>query len=180
MDQADCRQKLGWTPGKFHVLFPSNTGDPVKRPWLALAAVQRLAAMGVSAELHMLSGVPYQDVPLWINASDVLLLTSLHEGSPTVVKEALACKVPVVSVDAGDVRDRIEGLEGCHIADPEPQDLAVKLFRVWERNRRLDSTDAVQALSTRHIAEQLNDFYCDLLQAGRSAYCPDMAGMEAT
>jgi len=57
------------------------------------------------------------------------LLTSLHEGSPTVVKEALACGLPVVSVDVGDVAERIEGIEGCHLAVATPEDLAAKLCR---------------------------------------------------
>ena len=58
---------------------------------------------GVPAVLRVMQGVAYADVPTWINASDVLLLTSLLEGSPTIVKEALACNVPIVSTPAGDV-----------------------------------------------------------------------------
>jgi hypothetical protein len=49
-------------------------------------------------------------VPQWLNASDVLLMTSLHEGSPTIVKEALACGLPTVSVDVGDVGEQIKGV----------------------------------------------------------------------
>jgi teichuronic acid biosynthesis glycosyltransferase TuaC len=165
MDQDTCRQRLGWTPGAFHVLFPANVGDPVKRPWLAQAAVHALKEHGVNAELHMLSGIPYADVPLWINASDVLILTSLHEGSPTVVKEALACNVPVVSVDVGDVRERISGVEGCHLAAAEPRDLAQKLLAVWNRKARINAGPALSALSIRNIAERLKIFYCELLDA---------------
>ena len=65
--------------------------------------MEALARRGVRAEIHYLRGQPNSDVPIWINASDVLLMTSLHEGSPTIVKEALACNLPVVSVDVGDV-----------------------------------------------------------------------------
>jgi len=52
-------------------------------------------------------------MPGYLNAADVLLLTSKHEGSPTIVKEALACNCPVVSVDVGDVRERIAAINGC-------------------------------------------------------------------
>jgi glycosyltransferase involved in cell wall biosynthesis len=165
MDSAACRQKLGWPEEDFHVLFPANTGDPVKRPWLAEAAVQALVRHGVPARLHKLSGVAYSEVPLWINASNVLLLTSLHEGSPMVVKEALACEVPVVSVDVGDVAERIAGIEGCHMAGAEPEEIALKLLAVWKRKSRINSTKFVENISISAIAQQLKGFYGVLLQA---------------
>ncbi len=178
MDPEACRQRLGWAAGRFHVLFPANGGDPVKRPWLAQGAVRALKDQGVPAELHMLSGVPYRDVPLWMNASDVLILTSLQEGSPTVVKEALACGVPVVSVDVGDVAERIFGTDGCHLAGPEPGDLALKLLEVWRRRGRVDSASAIQALSLGHIAERLRSFYGELLRAPVACSSLGLAGRE--
>src|SRR5438876_1090772 len=75
--------------------------------------------LGVRAEMHYLRGVVHKEVPFWLNASDSLLLTSLHEGSPTIVKEALACNVSVVSVNVGDVSERIKGIAGCHLALPD-------------------------------------------------------------
>src|SRR5688572_30602741 len=102
MDSAACKKRLGWSHASFHVLFASSGGDAVKRPWLAKAAVMQLNGADSPAELHCMTGIPATEVPVWINASDALLLTSAHEGSPTIVKEALACGVPVVSVDAGD------------------------------------------------------------------------------
>jgi teichuronic acid biosynthesis glycosyltransferase TuaC len=180
MNQEACRQKLGWAAGKFHVLFPANTGDPVKRPWLAQSAIQALHAQhGINAELHMLSGVPYAEVPLWINASDVLILTSLHEGSPMVVKEALACAVPVVSVDVGDVAERISNIEGCHLVGTEPENIALGLLEVWRRNRRIDSTNFIQTLSIRVIAERLKGFYGELLQPPVARHAPHFAETEA-
>ncbi len=175
VDQNLCRQKLGWTPDTFHVLFPANGGDPVKRPWLARAAVQALQAQGVKVELHLLAGVPYAEVPLWINASDVLILTSLHEGSPTVVKEAMACNVPVVSVEVGDVAERIAGIEGSHLAEAEPQDLARKLLAVHHRNARVNAGPAVSALSITHVAKQLKVFYREVLDAEVPAVVPQRA-----
>jgi len=54
-------------------------------------------------------------IPEIINCADVLALTSFFEGSPTVVKEALCCNVPVISTDVGDVRDIIELVDGGEI-----------------------------------------------------------------
>src|ERR1043165_5958158 len=163
LDHRRCQERLGWAPGSMHVLFATSSGDPVKRPWLARAAVDRVTAEGISAELHLLSGVANTDVPVWLNASDALLLTSQHEGSPTIVKEALACGLPVISVEVGDVAERIQGIEGCFLAEPEPADLALKLRRVHQRRQRLNSRERLEELSCRSVAKRLEQFYRELV-----------------
>jgi teichuronic acid biosynthesis glycosyltransferase TuaC len=168
LDQQTCRDRLGWGAHRFHVLFPSNYGDPVKRPGLAQAAVETLKRLGIQAEMHHLRNVPNNDVPVWLNASDVLLLTSLHEGSPTIVKEALACNVPVVSVDVGDVRERILGIEGCYLALPEPAELAAKLQLVRAGLHRIEGRIKMQELSLERIASRLKDFYSEVLLSFRT------------
>jgi len=94
-DPAACRKQLGWDPESYHILF-ATSGAPVKRPELAKQSVQRLSQRGIRAEFHEMRGIPYAQVPTWINASHALVLTSQHEGSPTIVKECLACNVPIV------------------------------------------------------------------------------------
>jgi glycosyltransferase involved in cell wall biosynthesis len=163
MDKAACRRELGWCEERFHVLFNAGGGDPVKRPDLARAAVARAVELGIPAELHEMSGVSNDDVPAWINASDVLVLTSLHEGSPTIVKESLACNVPVVSVEVGDVRERIAGLTGCHLALAEPGDLAAKLRLVHGRRDGIDTRSSMSCLSFENTAARVAAFYHDVL-----------------
>jgi glycosyltransferase involved in cell wall biosynthesis len=163
MCRVECRARLGWEDGGFHVLFPANSGNAVKRPWLAQAAVDVLRAAGTQAELHHLSGVPHEMVPLWLNASDALLLTSQHEGSANVIKEALACDIPVVSVDVGDARERLRNVDGCHIAAPDATDLACKLMLVHDGARRVEGRAAVANLSLEAVARRLKEFYEVLL-----------------
>jgi teichuronic acid biosynthesis glycosyltransferase TuaC len=158
-DANSCRRRLGWHSDSFHVLFASSNGDPVKRPWLAKGAVEEAVRRGIPAELHYLSGVPNSEVPAWLNASDALLLTSLQEGSPTVVKEALACALPIVSVAVGDVAERIEGIEGCYLAAANEADLAHKLTLVYQRRKRLDCRARLEELGVSAIARQLKAFY---------------------
>jgi teichuronic acid biosynthesis glycosyltransferase TuaC len=93
----------------------------------------------------------------------VVLLTSLHEGSPTIIKEALACNVPVVSVDVGDVCERIQGIAGCYLAVPEPRDLADKLLLVHTGSRRVKSRSHIQALSLERTALRLKEFYGEVV-----------------
>jgi len=159
LDPLACKRQLGWEASRFHVLFASSNGDPVKRPWLANAAVAQLNGPGPSVQFHYLRGVPNADVPVWLSASDVLLLTSVHEGSPTIVKEALACDLPVVSVNVGDVAERIEGIEGCYLAQPDPADLAEKLCRVRQDGKRLNCRARLEELSIVSVAHKLKRCY---------------------
>ncbi|MFL6229533.1 MAG: glycosyltransferase, partial [Pyrinomonadaceae bacterium] len=163
LDRAECRARLGWDERAFHVLFPANSGNAVKRPWLARAALDALRARGVRAELHHLSDVPHTEVPVWLNASDALLLTSRHEGSANVIKEALACDVAVVSVDVGDARERLTGVAGCHVAAPDAAELARTLALVHDGPRRVEGRAAVAALSIEAVALRLREFYEELL-----------------
>ena len=162
LDQHTCRNRLRWAPDRFHVLF-SGSSDPVKRPWLAQAAIKKLHQVGIEAELHYLRGIPNDEVPLWLNASHVVLLTSLHEGSPTIVKEALACNVPVVSVDVGDVKERISGIDGCHLALPDPADLSSKLKLVLTNGRRVPGRSKMKELSLESVALRIKIFYEDVI-----------------
>ena len=162
LNRNECRDKLGWDSKYFHVLFPTNCGDPCKRFDLAQAAVEKMRYCGISTEIHQLRGVPHREVPVWINGSDVLLLTSLHEGSPNVVKEALACDLPVVSVDVGDVRERIQNIEGCYIAAADPSDLADKLSLVYFGRKRIESRNRMQEVSLERIAFKLRNLYQQL------------------
>lgn len=163
LDRQECRAQLGWDLASFHILFPTNAGDPRKRKPLAQAAVQELSSHGVRAVFHELKGIPHQEVPVWLNASDAVLVTSLHEGSPNIVKEAMACNVSVVSVDVGDVRERIAGVEGCYLASPNPKNLAHKLFLVTQGPKRTNGRIKMQELSLERVAQELTNFYEELL-----------------
>lgn len=159
MDQAHCRRLLKWDPSRFHVVFPENGGDPVKRRWLAEAAVEVVCRLGFPTALHALARIPHDQVPMWLNAADAVVLTSLREGSPTVVKEALACGVPVVSGDVGDVRSMIGTIDGCEISTGTAADFAAKLIAVFQRNRRLNCRHAIGEFSHLAVASKLRRVY---------------------
>lgn len=163
LDRAASRRQLGWDDRAFHVLFASNNGDPVKRPWMASAAIDLAQQAGLQAELHHMRGVLNDQVPVWMNASDALILTSMHEGSPTVVKEALACGLPVVSVDVGDVSERISGIDGCHLVPSEAKAVADKLLLVAKSKSRISANGEISELSIQSVARSLERFYNEVL-----------------
>ncbi|MCU0611718.1 MAG: glycosyltransferase [Candidatus Eisenbacteria bacterium] len=160
MDRVACRQGLGWRSGCLHVVIAAHgPGDRNKRIPLAAAAVRLLADRGLDAELHLMAKTPHPEVPVWLNAADVVVMTSHHEGSPNIVKEALACNRPVVSVDAGDVRERLEGIRGCFIADANAADIADKLVAVHAGPGQVEARDAMAQLSVERVAERLVGIY---------------------
>ncbi len=158
MSQSEAREKLGLPMGKRLVIFP-NPEKAEKRHDLAQQAISRLGHE-IDAELVSVSRVPHELMPYYMNACDALLLTSLHEGSPTIVKEALACNLPVVSVDVGDVRARIASVEGCVVcSDDHPDTIAINLQRVLSQRMRIDGRSAVQALDERLLIKKVIDVY---------------------
>jgi teichuronic acid biosynthesis glycosyltransferase TuaC len=156
----EARARLHLPIGKHLILFAAlSVENPRKRYKLAEAAVTKLVTR-FDAELVVAAGVPHDLMPYYMNACNALLLTSVHEGSPNVLKEALACNLPVVSVDVGDVRQRIAGIEGCVIcADDSPDTIASGLEEVLKRNQRVAGRDSVLDLDERTLVERVIAIY---------------------
>jgi teichuronic acid biosynthesis glycosyltransferase TuaC len=169
MPRDAARRELGWSLDKRLVLFAGNPENRRKRYALARSAVDVLNRT-LPAELIVAWGVPHHQVPLYMNACDALVFTSMQEGSPNVVKEALACDLPVVSVAVGDVADRLRAVPGggCELsADERPETIAAALERVLRRGRRVAGRQAVRHLAEEAITEQVIGVYRSVL--GRRA-----------
>lgn len=159
ISKEEARRQLGLPLDRQLVLFAADPENPVKRYALAQETLAQLNE-ACGAELIVTRDVPYSRMPLYMSACDVLLLTSLHEGSPGVVKEALACNLPVVSVDVGDVRQRIGSVEGCVVcADDQPETIAVALQQVLKRRERVNGRAAVQDLDERLLTQKVIAVY---------------------
>lgn len=155
----EARIKLGLDPSKRYILFVGSKNNPVKRYRLAEDAVSLLEP-GLNAQLLVASGIAHENIPAYMNSADVLLLTSLHEGSPNVVKEALACNVPVVSTDVGDVRERIAGLPGCEVvSNDEPATIAFALRSVLQFPGIFQSRDRVAELDEKLLTAKVIGVY---------------------
>jgi glycosyltransferase involved in cell wall biosynthesis len=160
MPRSECRAALGWHADETVVLFNART-DPIgKRLDLAQAAA-RLAQLRIkNLRLHVFVGKTDPDqMPLYYNAADCLLMTSDYEGSPMVVKEALACNLPVVSVDVGDVRARLEGVTPSAIVDRHPQSLADAMENVINAKTRSNGRDAIRPFDEEATARRVIEIY---------------------
>ena len=117
-------------------------------------------------ELKELKGFSRVQVNHWMCAANCLLLTSKTEGSPQVIKEAMACGCPIVSVDVGDVAERVDGVEGCYaVRTREPKDIAESLQKALAYEGKTKGRERIQemGLSNEQVAEQLIAIYQSLV-----------------
>jgi glycosyltransferase involved in cell wall biosynthesis len=160
-----ARQQLGLPQDKRIFFFPADAARPEKRYELALAAIRCVQQTHPEVELISAGSIPFEQMPLYMNACDGLLLTSLHEGSPTVIKEALACNLPIVSVDVGDVRERIGNVPGCVVCqDDTPETIADGIHTVLSTQNRIDGRSFVQHLNQEVLADRIIDVYYEVLR----------------
>ncbi|MGE5092885.1 MAG: glycosyltransferase [Bacillota bacterium] len=122
--RAEARARLGLPATGLVIGFVNSVGQATKRLDVAEAVRDELTDRRVAARLLVAESVPADEMPWHYRASDCLLVTSDSEGAPNVVKEALACGVPVVSVPVGDVAEVLEGPAMGAIAPRDPHALA--------------------------------------------------------
>lgn len=138
LDKLECRQQLNWPLNERVVFFYEGGRPEVKRMDLADTSMEEARKLLGPCRLEVMgSDVPHNRVPLLLNASDCLLMTSDFEGSPNIVREALACNLPVVSVDVGDVRRWIADLEGTRIVPRNPAEIGRALAEIIDSGIRL-------------------------------------------
>jgi teichuronic acid biosynthesis glycosyltransferase TuaC len=172
MDRAEARKRLDYGPDDRIVLFNAGRNPAVKDPELAAAAVCDAKARVGEIRFVVLDGSAAPgDIPLYMNAADVLLVTSRTEGSPTVVQEAMACNLPVVSVDVGDVRERLQGVAQCTVTGSrDPGELGAAIAHVLAAGARSDGRMHASYLGIDAIAARLTEFYrLVLARRGRPA-----------
>ena len=158
-DKRIARNQLGLPEDERLVLFVGRPSQGRKRFHLAEQALEILNR-SLPARLIVGWRVPHTDIPLYMSGCDVLVFTSMQEGSPNVVKEALACNLPIVSVPVGDVESRLKGVEGCELcANDDPETIAAALKRVLARGRRTTGRETVLALDEKITTEQVINIY---------------------
>jgi glycosyltransferase involved in cell wall biosynthesis len=161
--QDEARERLGFGKDEKLILFVGNPEQARKRFALAKTAVDVLNKR-MPARLVIGWGVRHTDIPVYMSACNALLFTSMQEGSPNVVKESLACNLPVVSVPVGDVGERIGKVEGCELVrDESPDAIAAALERVVGREARVDGRSAVMHLSETMTTQKVISIYQTIL-----------------
>ena len=163
--QDEARAALGLPADERLVLFAGRR-RPEKRFDLVEASVSLLQAELPGVRLVVADGEPHERIPLYMSACDVLILASRGEGSPMVIKEAMACNLPIVSVDVGDVAEVTGGVPGCYVVGDAPAELAHGLAQALRFGGRTEGRAAVASLSLASLAERLEALYGEVAGEG--------------
>jgi len=145
MNKQRCRQKLNLPKHKKIVFFPGDAKNPERSTEKGFDILQSAFAILPRDDVLLVTGgsISHQDMPLYFNASDIAVQTSNFEASPMVMKEAMACNIPIVSTDVGDTKEIIGNTKGCFICDRDPEDIALKIEAGLDYDRRTEGRERI-------------------------------------
>lgn len=160
IEKSKAKELVGFESDKKYVVFVSNPERKEKNYPLAEQAVNLLEDDNVV--LLPVFDKTHDEVVKYMCAADVLLMTSFKEGSPNVIKEAMACNCPIVVTDVGDVHERLDGVEGCYVANTfEPSGVSDLLGKALRFGHRTEGRIALvnQGLATEMVAKKIIKVY---------------------
>jgi glycosyltransferase involved in cell wall biosynthesis len=166
-DREEARRRLGLDPGRAYMLFAANPDKTVKRFPLAKSAVEILRNRDPSVELIVVFEETQDRLAMYMSACDALVFPSYQEGSPNIVKQAMACNLPIVATDVGDVAQVVEGTEDCFVVEPDAHSFADRLWTILKTRRRTSGRDRVSQFEGALVAARVRDVYSEVLDRRR-------------
>lgn len=166
IDYHAAKVMCGFEDDKKYVIWCSHPSRKEKRYELAEAAVCKLQDNNVV--LYPVFDKEHDEVVKYMCAADVLLLTSVSEGSPNVIKEAMACNCPIVSTDVGDVSVVTKGVEKSIVSKNDTAEELAKSIQtlLTSKERTNGRNHLIEAgLTTQNIAKKIIRLYYGLKDA---------------
>jgi teichuronic acid biosynthesis glycosyltransferase TuaC len=156
-----ARAELGLDPHAPCLLFPADPARPGKR-------YDRALAVAGAVPLHTLGGVAPDQVPLWVNAANAVVVPSEAEGFGLAVLEALACDVPVLATPVGVHPQALEGVAGALCAPFDAERWrAVVAYHLRDADPRIAGRAHAEPFSAMRMAERLASAWGELLARAR-------------
>ena len=163
IDQQQAREMCGFDQDHKYIIWCSHPTRTEKRFNWAKEAVQQLD--DDRAVLYPVYAKSHDEVVKYMCAADLLLLTSVMEGSPNVIKEAMACNCPIVSTDVGDVQWITEGVDGTYVVPTgDIPALTEGIRKALSWGKRTNGRDRIlqYGLTTAEIAKKIISVYDSL------------------
>lgn len=164
MDRLAAREALGVRDDPHPwVLFAATVQSrPEKRYKLAEQTFEIVKKAIPQAKFIVASGISQDLMPAYVNGSDVVLLTSTHEGWPNIIKEAMACNIPFVSTDVSDLREISNKAVSCRVTDAAPEALAACVLAALSAKGRSDTRTHIAHMDIKNAARSLSGIYAQV------------------
>lgn len=160
MPREEARKRMGWGNGERVVLFSAGVTARNKGIELVLGSMEVARALCGEVRLEIMDGsTDPDDVPWAMNAADCLVFGSYYEGSPNVIKEAVSCNLPVISVEVGDVRERLDGVSPSVIVARDPKAMGAAVAEMLRRPVRSNGHSTIAGISEKAVAEKIMEIY---------------------
>ena len=150
-----ARARLGWPLDEQVVLMDALRAPILKGLSFGQDAIALVKRNFPKARLELVSGVTPSEMPVYMSASNVLLCASSTEGSPNIVKESLACNLPVVSVAVGDVEERLRGVTPSRIVPRRAEAMADAICELLQNPCRSNGREQMKELTLDAIAQRV-------------------------
>jgi teichuronic acid biosynthesis glycosyltransferase TuaC len=159
LSRAEARRELGLDPDGRYLLFPADPARPEKRH-------DRAAELASACGAQLLTGgsIDPEQMPLWVNAANAVLVTSDYEGFGMTAVEALACDVPVLSTSVGIAPYALRGIAGT-LCTPFDMDVWAAAARplLDSPDPRVEGAARAASLSAARMAERTIVAYRNVL-----------------
>ncbi len=161
LPKDESRRKLRLDPNDRYLLFPANPTRQEKRH-------DRAAELAEACDANLLTGgsIDPEQMPLWVNAANAVVLTSDYEGFGMAAVEALACDVPVLSTPVGIAPYALKGISGTLCAPFDLDTWAAAARPLLDSpDPRVEGAARAASLSAAGMAERTIVAYRDVLDS---------------
>lgn len=164
IDKSTAQKHLNFDPNKKYILFFYTEGQVVKNKILAEEVFRIVKETVNETVILYASNIVHEELIYYYNACDVMLLCSFHEGSNNSIKEARACNLPIVSVNAGDAKERLEMVDNCFVLGWDAAQLAEKIILILRNQKRSNGEYFSKDVDMAFIADRVIKLYEKVLQ----------------
>jgi glycosyltransferase involved in cell wall biosynthesis len=163
--RENTRREKGWRKNDFVILFSASFDRKVKDPEFAFKVIEAFSnATTRQVRFIELKGFTRTQLTNVMQAADALLMCSVTEGSPQVIKEAILNSLPVVSNDVGEVRSICSGVDNCYIIEKNVDEYVRCLQFLSQINARVQNRNPIiEKFDNNMISKKLFGVYSDVL-----------------
>lgn len=169
VNRVQAIERVGWSVNDINILYLGDPSRTEKNYKLAYAACELLKNSILNLKLHVVNSIPTDELKYYYSAANVVVLTSFHEGSPNVIKEAMACGCPIVATDVGDISWLFEQTAGCFLADFSAEGFSDVLQSAIKYSLSIEVSEGRKRLNELHldsgeVARQIIMVYKNLIK----------------